>query len=219
MRLRNRQQVGKLLSRKLKKYIDKDVVIYAIPRGGVVTANEIAKKLKCPLDLIITRKIGHPQNIEYAIAAISENGHIVSAKEELKTVNQNWLREKIEEASIEAKRRRVIYLSGQKGISSHAKIAILVDDGVATGLTLRAGIMELKLQKPRKIIVAVPVISQSIAKIIKVEADELVALTISPDNIFLGGVGAYYDEFPQVTDEEVKEILKSRNEKLEVRKE
>lgn len=213
MKFYNRQQAGQLLARKLKKYIDKDVVVYAIPRGGAVTANEIAKKLNAPLDLIIARKIGHPYNTEYAIAAISENGHIVSAKEELKTVDAKWLRGKIEEERMEIKRRKDTYLFGKESISPNGKIAVLVDDGVATGLTLRLGIMELKHQKPRKIIVAVPVISESIAKIIRSEVDELVTLIIPPDNVFLGGVGAYYDEFFQVTDEEVVKILKSRNEK------
>jgi predicted phosphoribosyltransferase len=217
MEFHNRQQAGQLLFRKLQKYIDKDVVVYAIPRGGVVTANEIAKKLKCPLDLIITRKIGHPHNMEYAIAAISENGHIVSEREELKKVSQNWLQEKIKEERMEIKRRRDAYLSRKESISASGKIAILVDDGVATGLTLRAGIMELKHQKPQKIIVAVPVIPKSISEIIKVEADELVTIVIPPDDVFLGAVGAYYDEFPQVTDDEVTKILKVKNGKLEAR--
>lgn len=217
MEFQDRKEAGQKLSRKLKKYIDKDVVVYAIPRGGVITADEIAKKLKCPLDLIITRKIGHPHNTEYAIAAISENGHIVSEREELKTVDKNWLKEKIEEERMEAKRRRETYSSGQKEISPFAKIAILVDDGVATGLTLRAGIMELKHQKPQKIVVAVPVICEAIAKIIKSEADELVSIIIPPDDVFFGSVGAYYNKFPQVTDEEVIKILKIRNGKLKTR--
>src|SRR3989344_4784442 len=173
MEFKSRQQAGQLLVSKLKKYIDKDVVVYAIPRGGVVTANEIAKKLKFPLDLVIARKIGHPHNIEYAIAAVAADGHIVSVKEEIDQVSKDWLQEKIEEERMEIKRRRGTYLLGKESISAIGKIAILVDDGVATGLTLRAGIMELKHQKPRKIIVAVPVICESISKIIKAEVDEL----------------------------------------------
>lgn len=211
MEFTNRQQAGKLLAYKLKKFIDEDVVVCAIPRGGIVTANEIAKRLNAPLDLIITRKIGHPNNAEYAIAATAENGHIVSEGEEIGTVDQHWLQDKIEEGRMESKRRRNIYLAGKKMISCKGKIAILVDDGAATGLTLRLGIMELKHQKTKKIIVAVPVISKSVAKIIKGEVDELVALAIPPDEIFLGAVGAYYDEFFQVADEEVVKILKFRN--------
>ena len=96
MEFKSRQQAGQLLVSKLKKYIDKDVVVYAIPRGGVVTANEIAKKLKFPLDLVIARKIGHPHNIEYAIAAVAADGHIVSVKEEIDQVSKDWLTEQIE---------------------------------------------------------------------------------------------------------------------------
>lgn len=211
MKFRDRTEVGKLLSYRLEKYRGEDVMIYALPRGGVVTAKEIAKHLHAPLGIVIARKIGHSQNPEYAIAAIAENGHIVGDKDEMDSVSKEWLKEEIKKERIEAKRRRETYLSGGTGISPRGKVAILVDDGVATGLTIRVGIMELRSQKPKKIIIAVPVIPESVALQIEGKVDELVALTIPPDNSYLGSVACYYEDFPQVTDKKVIEILKGRS--------
>ncbi|MEX2013080.1 MAG: phosphoribosyltransferase family protein [Candidatus Levyibacteriota bacterium] len=207
MRFRDRTEAGQLLAQKLKKYIGKDVVVYALPRGGVVTAVEIAKELHAPLDLIITRKISHPHSPEYAIAATAENGHIVGTRRELLEIDEEWLEGEIERQRKEAARRRKNYLHGREILSPQGKIAILVDDGVATGLTLRVGILELKHRNPSKLIVAVPVVPKSTAKILEKEADELVALEIPTDDNFLGAVSAYYESFPQVEDEEVIKTL------------
>lgn len=204
---RNRTEAGKLLAEKLKKYKNKDVVVYALPRGGVMTAIEVAKFLHAPLDLVITRKISHPYNPEYAIAATAENGHIVGNRRELLQVDEDWLEEEIEKQRQEAARRREKYLHGRKMISPAGKIAILIDDGVATGLTLRVGILELNHRNPKKIIVAVPIVPKSTAAIIKSEADELITLAVPSDSEFMGAVGAYYEDFRQVSDEEVITIL------------
>lgn len=209
MYFKDRKEAGQLLVKLLKKYKDKDVVVYALPRGGVVTALEIARYLHAPLDLIITRKIGHPYQPEYAIAAVAENGHIVSSSEEMKPISKKWLKEELEKQRIEAKRRREKYLEGKSEIAAKGGITILVDDGVATGLTIRTGILELRHRQPRKIIVAVPVVPKTTAAILAKEADEVVALDIPSDDEFLGAVGAYYSDFPQVEDEEVIAILKS----------
>ena len=212
MYFKDRPEAGRLLARALKKYKGKDVIVYALPRGGIVTALEIARYLHAPLDLIIARKIGHPYSPEYAIAAIAENGHIVSERGELASVDEKWLTEAIERERQEVTRRRKKYLKKIKEISAKGKIAILVDDGVATGLTLRVGIVELIHRHPKKIVVAVPVIQKSTANIIKAEADELVTLQRPSDDKFLGAVGAYYVHFPQVTDDEVISILQSYDE-------
>lgn len=199
-----------MLAKALKKYKGKDVVVYALPRGGVVVGVEIARELHAPLDLVIARKIGHPYQPEYAIAAIAEKGHIVGVQKELKAVDQEWLQEEIERQRKEARRRREKYLQGKSEIPVDGKIAILVDDGIATGLTMRAGIMELKHRHPKEIVVAVPVVPKTTADIIKKEAQgELVALEIPSDDAFQGAVGAYYDEFFPVEDDEVISILKA----------
>lgn len=207
MQFKDRTEGGQLLAKKLEQYRNKDVVVYALPRGGVVTALEIAKYLHAPLDLIITRKIGHPHQQEYAIAATAENGHVIGTQRELNSVDEGWLRDEIEQQRLEAKRRREKYLRGKVAIPVEGKIAILVDDGVATGLTMRVGIMELKHRHPQKIVVAIPVVPKSTAEVLKNEAGELVALAIPPDEQFLGSVGAYYGEFSPVEDEEVIAIL------------
>lgn len=210
MYFRNRTDAGRLLAKALKKYKDEDVVVYALPRGGVVVAVEIARRLHAPLDLIITRKIGHPYQPEYAIAAIAENGHIVGEQKKLKALDQEWLQEEVERQRNEAKRRHEKYLQGKVKIPVKGKTAILVDDGVATGLTMRAGIVELKHRYPKRIVVAVPVVPKSTADMLKKEArGELVALEIPPDGAFQGAVGAYYDEFFPVEDEEVIATLKA----------
>lgn len=210
MHFKNRTEVGRLLAKELKKYKDKDVVVYAIPRGGVVIGVEVARELHAPLDLIITRKIGHPNQPEYAIAAIAENGHIVGEEDELKLVDQEWLQEEIEKQRKEAKRRREKYLQGKAEIPVVGKIAILVDDGIATGLTIRVGIMELKHRHPAEIVVAVPVVPKSTAALLKNESGgEVVSLDTPSDDVFLGAVGGYYDEFFPVEDEEVIAMLKA----------
>ena len=208
MKFKDRIEAGELLCKKLKKYQNKDVVVYALPRGGVETASPIAKFLHAPLDLVIARKISHPSSPEYAIAAVAENGHILGNKKELMEIDEDFLEEEMEKQRKEAKRRRQLYLHSHEMISPKGKIAILVDDGVATGLTLRVGILELKHRKPKKIIVAVPVVPRSTASILKSESDELVALEIPSDEEFLGAVGAYYDSFNQLTDQDVIRILK-----------
>jgi predicted phosphoribosyltransferase len=210
MYFKDRKDAGEKLAHILKKYKDKDVVIYALPRGGVVTAKEISRYLHAPLDLIITRKIGHPESPEYAIAATAENGHIVGEEGEIESVGREWLEKEMEKEKLEAKRRREKYLQGRETINVEGKIAILVDDGIATGLTMRVAIMELKHRNPRKIVVAIPVIPTRTAEILGKEADEVVALDIPPENEFLGAVGAYYNEFSQISDEEVMDILKKK---------
>lgn len=207
MRFRDRTEAGQLLAKKLKKYRDKDVCVYAIPRGGVVTGVAIAKYLHAPLNLIITRKISHPASPEYAIAATAENGHIVGNPQELMKVDEKWLEEATKKQRQEAARRRKKYLHGRETLSPEEKIAILVDDGVATGLTIRVGILELKRLNPRKLIVAVPVVPKGVAKVLQKEADELVSLYMPSDDASTGAVGSYYDNFSQVEDQEVVNIL------------
>lgn len=208
MYFKDRTEAGQLLTRELKKYRNMDVVVYALPRGGLVTAYEIAKYLHAPLDLIIARKIGHRYQPEYAVAATAENGDIVVGdKAEVEALGREWFRGEIKRQQEEAARRREKYLKGYPQIPVEGKIAILVDDGVATGLTMRVGIMELRHRNPKKIIVAVPVIPEKTAEILKSEADEVVALEIAPEYEFLGAVGAYYDYFPQIEDEEVISIM------------
>lgn len=201
----DRAQAGKLLAESLKKYVNKNVIVYALPRGGVVIACEVAKKLKAPLDLLIVRKISHPINREYAIGAISENGQTVFNEAETETISQDWIEEEIHNQKTEIERRQLIYRDGKSALPATGKIAIIIDDGIATGLTMKAAIKELKNQNPQKIVVAVPITPPDVAEILKIQSDEFISLEI-PKN-FLGAVGAYYAYFPQVSDEEVINLI------------
>lgn len=212
MQFTNRVEAGALLARKLKKYYGMNTVVYGIPRGGVVCGIEIAKYLNALFDIVVTRKIGHPNNSEYAIAAVSENGMVIINRNESVTVDEDWLKREIEKEHQLAISRRKIYSSTEYISSPENKIVILVDDGVATGLTMRVAISELKYRNPKKIIVAVPVVSRSTADILIREVEELVALLIPTDDIYLGSVGAYYDDFKQITDEEIINLLKQYKE-------
>lgn len=209
MFFKNRQDAGRQLSQLLKKYKNMPVVVYALPRGGVSVAVEISRFLHAPIDLIFAHKIGHPYQPEYAIAAISENGHMIGPSQELLlSLGNEWLERQKAYQINEIKRKREKYLKGRKEISVENKIAILVDDGIATGLTMQVGINELKDRHPKKIIVAVPVAPKSTANLIKEMVDDFVGIEIE-DYDFLGAVGAYYEEFNQIEDEEVIEILNS----------
>lgn len=210
MRFKDRQEAGRLLADGLAKVLanhpDEAAVIYALPRGGVVLGAEIAKALNIPLDLVITRKIGHPTNPEYAICAVAEDGDYLCNPTEQALVDQDWLEAEFEKEKKEAQRRRVTYLGEQKTLSPEGKIAIVVDDGIATGLTMWLAIKEIKHFLPKRTIVAVPVVPSDTAERLRTEVEGLVALDIP--EVYLGAVGAYYDDFPQVTDEQVIQLLK-----------
>jgi len=198
---KDRQDAGRQLGKLLAKYKNKDVVVYAIPRGGVVLGAEVAKMLNAPLDLILAHKIPHPLQPEYAIAAVSESGHLVGSLTEGKA----WIESEKERQMQEIKRKRRMYLKDKKEIPLKGKIAIIVDDGLATGLTMRVGILELKDKLPKKIVVAVPVAPRDTADLVTSMVDEFVALDIPDD--FMGSVGAHYLHFEQVEDEEVISLL------------
>lgn len=201
----NRAEAGRELASELQKYRDSDAIILALPRGGVGVAKEIAKELHLPLDLVVVRKIGHPYNPEFAIAAVSENGDLAADEEELQNVDPDWLKKEIEKEQSEARRRRETYLPGKKQLDLKDKLVILVDDGLATGLSMLAAIEMVKHQKPSKIVVAVPVTPPDTAERIQAQSDEFFSLLI-PEH-FLGGVGAYYEDFQQVSDQEVIQIM------------
>ena len=203
----NRVEAGKKLADKLSDYAGKEALVYALPRGGVLVAAEVAKALDLPLDLVITRKIGHPINSEYAVGAVSISGETVFDPRELKIIDRSYIKVRAQAEMKEAQRRRKTYLGERKPILARGKTAILVDDGLATGLSMIAAIREIKNQKPREIIVAVPVTPRDNAEKIKREKVDLVALLIP--EYFLGAIGAYYHHFDQVSDEQVVQTLES----------
>ena len=153
---KDRQEAGKHLAQALAVYAGTDAIVYALPRGGAVLGHEVATALHIPLDLIITRKVGHPRNPEYAVCAITEEGSMVCNESERMLLDPLWLKNETKREQKEATRRRHVYLRGRERHPASRKTAIVVDDGVATGLTIRAAIESLRKDVPKKLVVSVP---------------------------------------------------------------
>jgi len=202
----DRRDAGERLAERLSKYKGEDAIILALPRGGVVLGYEIAQALNLPLDIVVVRKIGHPTNPEYAIGAVDERGSFLYNEAETISIDQDWLKEETLRQKNEALRRIQVYRGGRKEKEINGKIVILVDDGIATGLTIRAAIKAIRQKNPKKLIVAVPVAPHETVTELRKETDAVVVLDDTQN--YLGAVGAYYEYFPQVSDEEVIELLK-----------
>lgn len=210
VRFSNRQEAGRQLADKLRHFKDSNTLVYALPRGGVPLGVEVAKSLETSLGLIVTRKIGHPYNPEYAIGAVSEHGKAIYNMSEIMQVDHKWLVNEEAKLKNEIKRRRFYYgaFLSQNGPTEmlEEKTAIIIDDGIATGYTMMAAIDDLKKRKPKKIIVAIPVVPEAMAQHLEKQVDEVVALERT--RRYRGAVGAYYDSFEQVNDSEVLALLK-----------
>lgn len=207
MRFIDRVDAGKKLVEKLEKYKNNnDAIVLGLPRGGVVTAYEIAKELNLPLDIIVTRKIGAPEQPELALGALSQEGEPVLDNRLIDIVgaNEDDLREIIEDEQYELKRRISRYRGNRPKLNLDGKIAILVDDGLATGATMRAAIVSARLLKASKIVIAVPVSPADTLIKIQSLSDEVICL-YTPKTFW--GVGGFYDNFLQVTDEQVMDLL------------
>lgn len=205
---KDRKEAGQELVKKLEQYRGGDLVVLALPRGGVVVGYEAAKELGVPLDIIATRKIGHPSFPEYAIGAVDENGMNILNKTETVAINKQWLRGEIKKQRAEAGRRSTLYRRDKKHFDLAGKVVIIMDDGIATGFTMRLAVRVVKKQQPKKVIIAVPVVSpESIQELKEEGADEVIILE-KPEK-FLGSVGAHYQKFEQVNDEEVIRLLHS----------
>jgi len=202
----DRKDAGRRLALKLSKYRGRDALVLTLPRGGVVLGYEIARALSLPLDIVVVRKVGHPTNPEYAICAVDSTGSLLCNEAEVKPLDQNWLKEEILRQKQEALRRIEVYRGGQKPAKIIGKIIILVDDGIATGLTIHAAIKSIRKECPKELVIAVPVAPPEVVKELSKEADAVFVLDNSQN--YLGAVGAYYEYFPQVTDEEVIELLR-----------
>lgn len=201
----SRQEAGKLLA---EKFVGREgnFHVLAIPRGGVIIGAEIAQVLKCPLSLIITRKLGAPGNPELAIGATTSSGGLVLDRELVRKLKipATYVEEEEMKQIAEARRREVVY-SQALDPNLTGKIVILTDDGIATGATVEAAIHAIRNKLPEKIILAIPVAPSSTIEELKVEVDELIALQ-APDDFY--AIGEFYLSFPQLTDEEVIKTLK-----------
>jgi predicted phosphoribosyltransferase len=204
---RNREEAGKKLAEKLLKYKKDKPIIFAIPRGGVVVAYEVAKKLKADLDIIIPRKIGAPYEPELAIGAVTEDGTIILNEDLVKElgISKEYIKEEASRQIEEIKRRMKFYRKGKEHKDVKNRSIIIIDDGIATGATMKAAVISLKKKHPKKIIIAVPVAPVDSINEMKKIADEVICLE---EHKIFGAIGNFYHDFRQVEDEEVINLLK-----------
>ncbi len=197
----DRSDAGRTLARLLEGYRGSRGVVYAIPRGGVPVALEVARHLGMPLEVILSKKIGHPRNPEYAIGAVTLEDRVLR---EAAGVPEDYVERETARlrAAMAGQSRR--FGGGRQPRSPEGQVAIVVDDGVATGSTLACTLPMLRRQRPARLVVAVPVAPPEAVAQLKAEADEVVCAHIPDD---FSGVGGYYADFRQVTDEEVAAML------------
>ena len=206
MRYLDRREAGRKLADALSDFANSASVVLALPRGGVVLGREVADQLNIPLGLIIVKKIGHPKDPEYAIGAVAENGEPVYESKEISNIDERWLQQEVQKArQIVNKRRQQYYKNGYEQPVIKNKTVILVDDGIATGLTMRAAVLAVKKRDPKRVIIATPVASVESVSELREVTNKLIVLE-SPE-YFSGSVGAHYKFFEQVDDEEVIELL------------
>lgn len=203
----DRREGGQFLAESLTAYADReDVIVLALPRGGVPVAAEVAKRLNAPLDVFVVRKLGLPGHPELAMGAIASggarvfNGEVVNALR----IPDEMIDAVSAEELIELQRREKAYRAGRPPLELEGKTVIVVDDGVATGSTMLAAVSALRQLNAARIVVAAPVIAASTYSEMQRAADE-VAAVILPENFY--AVGLWYQDFSQTTDDEVRELL------------
>jgi predicted phosphoribosyltransferase len=212
----DRVEAGKLLAVALREYRGQNAVVVGIPRGGIIVAREIALALDADLDIIVAHKLRTPGQGELAMGSISERGDLFLNREVLKdagVTNSEIEQEKVIQKA-EIQRRTSMFRTIKPKIPLNGRIVIVTDDGVATGATTQAAIKAVLAEKPKKLILAVPVGSEETLRVLARDVDELVCLK-SPN--YLTAVGQVYRNFAAVTDEGVLEILKNYRAKEETK--
>ena len=204
---RNRIEAGRLLAEELKVLRGEDAVVLGIPRGGLVIAKEISLRLNCVLDVVLSRKLGAPGNPELAIGAVGEEGRVCINKELTNTlgVHNAYIEQEKNKQMFLIKRRASEYRKIISKVSLKGKTAIVVDDGVATGATIEAALLTLAQESPQKLVAALPVGPPESIERLSESADEIICLR-SPS--FFGAISQFYNQFSQVEDVEVMEILR-----------
>jgi len=208
MPFRDRTEAGRNLAATLAKFKDQKVVVLALPRGGVPVAKEVAAALGTPLDLVLVRKIGVPGQAELAMGAVVDGPDPLTVRNEdvirLAGITDSEFNAVRDQELAEIQRRRLAYLGKRPHPDLADRVAIIVDDGIATGATIRAALRAARKQKPRRLILAVPVAPTETLTELESEADEIVCL--ESHDVF-GAIGFFYSDFTQVSDREVKDIL------------
>ncbi len=204
MLIKDRKEAAQKLAEKLLKYKDEGGVVMAIPRGGIPVGHEISKKLNWPLEIVLSKKIGHPTNKEFAIGAVSLSGRVHNHDI---PVSEDYLDTETKNIRNELRNQYHKYMNDEEPVTITGKTVILTDDGVATGHTLLSTIDLLKRDKPAKIVVAVPVSSPDAMTKIEEQVDEAICLTCPEE---FNSVGQFYEKFDQVSDEDAIGLLHDR---------
>jgi predicted phosphoribosyltransferase len=208
MRFKNRSEAGRLLAEALDQYRDRpDALVLALPRGGVPVGYEIAKNLHLPLDVFIVRKLGVPGEEELAMGAIASGGVRSLNKSVIEQLDipDSIIDEVSNREALELERREVLYRGDKPPVDVSNRVVILVDDGLATGSTMKAAVAALRRQNPSRIVVAVPTAPPEACDELRPNADELLC-AVTPEPFF--SVGLWYEHFDQTSDAEVKELLR-----------
>jgi putative phosphoribosyl transferase len=204
----DRAEAGRRLATKLVHLKGHDAVVFALPRGGVPVAEPIAAMLRAPLDLVLARKIGVPCQPELAMGAVADGGSPVVVRNEdviaMAGVGEGEFEAACQRELKEIKRRRRRYLGTRTPCEAEGRVAIVVDDGVATGATTRAALRAVRARRPKTLILAVPVAPPDALEALKSEADETICLEVHAD---FGAIGYFYADFHQLDDDEVIAIL------------
>jgi putative phosphoribosyl transferase len=203
---RDRFHGGQVLATHLMQYEgQRNLVVLALPRGGVPVASEIAKVLKAPLDIFLVRKLGLPGQEEFAMGAIASGGvRVLNPQIQNFQIPKETIEKVAREELVELKRRETLYRGGKPPVAVEGLTVILVDDGLATGSSMHAAVAALRQKNPARIIVAVPVSAQETCVSFQNEVDEIIC-ALTPDPFY--AVGLWYEHFPQMADEEVCELL------------
>jgi putative phosphoribosyl transferase len=208
MTFRDRADAGRRLAAALARYKDEPTVVLALPRGGVAVAAEVASALSAPLDLVLVRKIGAPLQPELAMGAIVDGPEPITVRNEdviaAYEISQEDFDAVRDRELIEARRRRVRYLGDRPHPELAGRTAIVVDDGIATGASVRAALKAVRAWGPRRLVLAVPVAPPDTVALLKSQTDEIVCLEQPP---FFAAIGAHYADFRQLTDQDVISAL------------
>jgi predicted phosphoribosyltransferase len=209
MPFHDRQEAGRRLAAALASFKQQRPVVLALPRGGVPVASEVAEELAAPLDLVLVRKIGAPAQPELAMGAVVEGTPPVTLRNEpliralgIRDRDFNLVQDR---EVVEIKRRRQVYLGDRPRVEVAGRVAILVDDGIATGMTMRAAVRATAMRGPSRIVVAAPVASADIAEALRRDVGDVVCIEEHED---LVGIGCHYADFSQVSDDDVRRILR-----------
>jgi len=208
---RDRRQAGRALADRLAHYHGRpNLLVLALPRGGVAVGFEVAHALHAPLDVFVVRKLGFPGHEEYAMGAIASGGVRVMNPMPGITVSPDDLAAVVAREQDELVRRDRLYRGYRPAVSVRGRTVIVVDDGLATGSTMRAAVLAIRQQHPAHLTVAVPVGAPDICRQLRDEADEVVCAAMPQP---FGAVGLWYEDFPQASDDEVRELLEEARRK------